>query len=134
MTRPQALAVLLGVLAVGALLAWWRLPRAEPSLSCPDGGVRGLGADGVARCGAGDPLPAGPSMALGQKFDCNAASAAELSLVEGIGPALAQELVARRDGGFHSWDEIDAVPGMGPARLSALQAVCDIQVGDAGVW
>ena len=134
MNRVQALALVLALFLVGGLVAWLRLPPAQVAPTCPDGGVRTTGPDGVTRCGPGEPLRAGAAMAVGQKFDCNQATAAELAQVDGIGLALAEQLVAARDAGFTSWDEIDALPGVGPARLSALQAACDIRVSDAGVW
>ncbi len=134
MNRPQAIVVvLLASLAIG-LVAWRRAPVPSPSLACPDGGVVQLGPDGVASCAPGAKLPAGQALTLGQRFDCNAATAQDLALVPGIGPSLAEALVAARDGGFRSWDEVDAVPGVGAARLLALQAACDIRLSDAGVW
>ncbi len=134
MNRPQAIAVVLALAALLGVFAWWRAPVVAPSLTCADGGPVQLGADGVASCVAGARLPAGQALTLGQKFDCNTATAQELALVPGIGPSLARELVAARDGGFRDWAQIDAVPGVGDARLTALQAACDIRSGDAGLW
>lgn len=134
MGRPQAIAVVLAAAGLVGLLAAWRPQAAASALDCADGGVVALGADGVARCAPGAPLPAGQALTLRQKFDCNTATEAELALVPGIGPALAHELVVARDGGFRSWAELDAVNGVGAARLNALQAACDIREMDAGVW
>ncbi len=54
----------------------------------------------------------------------NGASAEELDSLDGIGPALAERIVAYRaaHGGFRSVDELDQVSGIGPARLEALRA------------
>ena len=134
MSRPRAIAVLLAFAGLLGFLALWRWPAAAPALSCPDGGPLQLGAEGVARCEAGAPLPAGQALTLRQKFDCNTATEADFALVPGVGPSLARELVAARDGGFLSWDAIDAVTGVGLTRLNALQAACEIRVVDAGVW
>jgi competence protein ComEA len=134
MTRPQAIAVVLVLAGALGVFAWWRVPVEAAPTSCPDGGALRLGPDGVARCGDGAPLPAGQALTLKQKFDCNTATAEDFALVPGIGPSLAQDLVAARDGGFRDWAELDAVPGVGAARLIALQAACDIRVADAGVW
>ncbi len=134
MSRARAIAVVLALAGLLGLSAVWRWPVASPALDCPDGGPVQLGADGVASCAAGAPLPAGQALTLRQKFDCNTATEAELALVPGIGPSLARELVAARDGGFVDWEQLDAVPGVGPTRLKALQAACDIRVGDAGLW
>lgn len=134
MSRPQAIAVVLAAAGLLGLLVVWRAQVAAPSLACPDGGALQLGPDGVASCQPGLPLPAGQALTLKQKFDCNTASEADFALVPGVGPTLARDLVAARDGGFVSWAQIDAVSGVGEARLNALQAACDIRVVDAGVW
>src|SRR3990167_2031198 len=134
MSRPQAISVVLALAGAIGLLAVWRWPVSSPSLSCADGGPVQLGADGVASCLPGAPLPAGQALTLRQKFDCNTATEADLALVPGVGPSLARALVAARDGGFIDWDQIDAVSGVGPTRLIALQSACDIRVVDAGVW
>ena len=134
MSRPRAIAVLLALAGLIGLAAVWRWPVAQPSLACPDGGPVQLGADGVASCAPGSKLPAGQALTLHQKFDCNTATEADFALVPGVGPSLARELVAVRDGGYSSWEQIDAVTGVGLTRLNALQAACDIRVGDAGVW
>jgi competence protein ComEA len=54
----------------------------------------------------------------------NGASADDLDALDGIGPALAERIVAYRvaHGGFRSIDELDEVSGIGPARLEALRA------------
>lgn len=134
MNRPQAVAAVLLVAGALGLFAWWRAPSLHRDLDCPDGGLVHLGADGVATCGAGAALPAGQALTLKQKFDCNTATAEDFALVPGIGLSLATELVAARDAGFRDWEEVDAVPGVGQARLIALQSACDIRSADAGVW
>jgi competence protein ComEA len=54
----------------------------------------------------------------------NGASADELDSLDGIGPSLAERIVAYRvaHGGFRSVDELDEVSGIGPVRLDALRA------------
>ncbi|MFT3708012.1 MAG: helix-hairpin-helix domain-containing protein [Archangium sp.] len=127
MTRPAAIAIVLVIAGVAGLIAWWRVPI-DPARACPDGGVFTLGPDGVARCGEGAALPPGQAMTVKQKFDCNLATAEELALVPGLGASVAAEIVAARpDGGFTNWDEIDAISGVGPARLIALQAACEFK-------
>ena len=134
MSRPRAIAVVLALAGLLGLVAVWRWPVAAPAFPCPDGGPLQLGAGGVASCEPGAPLPAGQALTLGQKFDCNTATEADLALVPGIGAALAHELIAARDAGFVDWRQLDAVPGVGVTRLKALQTACDIRVGDAGLW
>ena len=134
MSRQKAIVAVLAAAGLVGLVAAWRLPIGSPLLQCPDAGRVQLGSDGVASCAPGLPLPAGQALALGQKFDCNTATEVDLALVPGVGPALARELVAARDGGFVSWEQIDAVRGVGAARLRALRMACDIPSEDSGVW
>lgn len=56
-------------------------------------------------------------------FDLNRASRSELLQLPGVGPSLADRIVAVRDasGGFESSDQLRAVPGFGPARLERIQ-------------
>jgi competence protein ComEA len=80
----------------------------------------------VAGCAAGAPIehvPTGAAMTLGVRLNLNEATADDLILVPGIGPALAKALVAARSqrSGFRSWEEVDAVTGVGPAKLRTLQ-------------
>ena len=55
-------------------------------------------------------------------IDLNRATAEELQTLAGIGPALAQHIVAYREeqGGFESPEEITAVPGIGRAAYEQL--------------
>ena len=61
-------------------------------------------------------VPAGP-------VDLNRATAAELDLLPGIGPATAQAIVDHREanGPFASVDDLEAVRGIGPAKLEAIR-------------
>lgn len=53
----------------------------------------------------------------------NSASPGDLDALDGIGPSLADRIVAYRvaHGGFRSVDELDEVSGIGPKRLEALR-------------
>ncbi len=53
----------------------------------------------------------------------NAATAAELEALPGVGPATALAIVSERDGNgpFLSVDDLDRVPGIGPAKIEALR-------------
>ena len=55
--------------------------------------------------------------------DLNTADAAALEALPGIGPSIAQAIVEWRDtnGAFASVDELDDVPGIGPATLDELR-------------
>ncbi|GJM17863.1 MAG: hypothetical protein DHS20C14_00760 [Phycisphaeraceae bacterium] len=69
---------------------------------------------------ASDPQHSTPSLAL--RIRVNAAPVAELELLPGIGPVLAQRIAddrARR-GGFRSLDDLQRVPGIGEKKAEAL--------------
>jgi competence protein ComEA len=123
----------LALLAAGtwSLTRW---PPSETGLACDADDVRWMDAGGgrVARCAPQLPrgdVPAGPARLLGTKFDLNRASEEELAEVPGIGRALAHALVAGRQArnGFQSWEEVDGIPGVGPAKLRLLQDVSEIR-------
>ena len=117
-------------LTVG-LLVRFSWPSAAPALDCPPSDVRFDG--GVAFCAPGMAAatgPVGPALTLGVKIDLNRASADELAVLPGIGPSLSQAIVqARRErgGAFRSWEEVDSVPGVGPAKLELLRASAEIR-------
>ena len=120
-------AVAAAALAVGLVTAL-RWPSTRPALDCPPDQVE-LGPGGVARCGPGTPLSAGNKLTVGALLDLNRASAEDLALLPGVGPSLAKALVDERNrlGAFTSWDQVDAVPGVGPARLVTLKAAVEIR-------
>lgn len=55
--------------------------------------------------------------------DVNTATEQELMTLPGVGPARAQAIIQHREqhGPFRSLDDLDAVPGIGPATLRGLQ-------------
>lgn len=72
------------------------------------------GATGAGAAVAGQPL----------QIDLNTATAQELELLDGVGPATAAKIVAYREqnGGIGSVDELDEVSGIGEAKLAAIRA------------
>lgn len=57
-------------------------------------------------------------------LDLNTATEQELEQLDGVGPAIAANIVAYREqqGGFASIDELDEVSGIGDAKLAAIRA------------
>jgi len=71
------------------------------------------------------PLAVGilPSHFSFQPVSINQADRDLLMAAPGIGPALAERIVAARraSGGFQDMDQLAAVPGIGPAKLAVLR-------------
>ncbi len=136
MTRDGWLVVAGLILFVVGVVSWWRWPAQAPSLNCAAELVF-LDDAGVARCGPSrsTPLPAGQALTVGQKVPFAKLTAADLAVLPGIGPQLAAEIIGARDArhGFCSWDEVDALDGVGPARLEALRQLAEIPDCDAGL-
>lgn len=119
-----------GLVCMGIALSW---PQQGPELDCPSASIV-RDADGVARCTEelaepGAPLKAGQAFTLGRKLNLNEADAEALQLLPGVGAGLARALVEGRQrvGRFESWDQVDAVPGIGPAKLETLKAHSEIR-------
>lgn len=124
--RTAALAVtLLGALAAGGW-AQARWPEARAALDCPPErvGWLGEGAGGMARCDAGREPPASVRAALGLRLPLNRVAEADLARLPGVGAVAAHALVQARP--FRGWDEVDAVRGVGPARLQLLQQATEL--------
>jgi competence protein ComEA len=76
------------------------------------------------------PTPSGAAAAGGGtsdaplSLDLNTATEQELEQLDGVGPAVAANIVAYRDqhGGIASVDELDEVSGIGDAKLAAIRA------------
>jgi len=71
--------------------------------------------------GAG--VPGGGSTGPAAPVDVNRATADELDVLPGVGPATAAAIVTERErnGPFLSVDDLQRVPGIGPAKLDALR-------------
>jgi competence protein ComEA len=88
------------------------VPRKPP----PGVAAAGGGAAGSADAGASAP----PAI-----VHLNGATVEALDALPGVGPALAERIVAfgRENGGFRSVDDLQEVPGIGPVRLEALRGL-----------
>jgi competence protein ComEA len=81
-------------------------------------------APAAAAGGAGGGYAAAPSGAApSQRISLSTATVQQLDSLDGIGPTLAQRIVAYRDahGGFRSIDELRQVEGIGDKRFQALR-------------
>ena len=78
--------------------------------------------------GKGARPPARVALLLGQGTDLNRADAEGLSALPGIGPVLAERIIAVRAarGGFASLGELAEVPGIGPRLLARLAPLLEL--------
>ncbi len=99
-------------------------------------GVAGLGAADLTRLTTGLSFPEKPQAGkvfTGPRLDLNRASLAELSRVPGLGPSLAREIVDRRARQpFTDLEELLAVPGIGPGKLTGLQQFLTVRSAGEG--
>jgi competence protein ComEA len=86
--------------------------------------VRGKVPAAAAPTGGAPSAPPAGAPAAGAKISLATATVEQLDTLDGIGPALAQRIVAWRDahGGFQSVDQLGEVEGIGDKRLQALKA------------
>ncbi len=109
--RPSAPLAAVGLLLAGlGVLGLARAPRPPPAPPPPPTRVA-------------TPTPAADPLARGEPLDLNAASAADLELLPGIGPTLAARVVEDRaaSGPFGSVEELTRVRGIGPRTLERLR-------------
>jgi competence ComEA-like helix-hairpin-helix protein len=101
--RPGTIAVSLALVAGLCWSAWLRLDRPVD----------------LANPGSHQHHHALPDM----RIDLNSAGAAQIGLLPGIGPRLAQRIVDHRDahGSFASIDDLADVPGIGPRILDGAR-------------
>ncbi len=123
--RVTALAILAVLCLVPSVLRWIApAPPPPPQAICETAGR--VGEDVV--CGSGTALGGVPGLWAGVRLDLNRATAADLEVVPGIGPRLAERIVAdrRQHGPFEHVGDVQRVRGIGPrleARLSAYVTV-----------
>ena len=71
----------------------------------------------------GDPDGVGPELSATEPISLSRSSSERLQELPGIGPAIAERIIAWREanGGFRSVDDALAVPGIGPATLERFR-------------
>ncbi len=80
-------------------------------------------------------MPALALNVLGKRRSLNSISQRELASLPGIGKKAAQAVVERRQRQpFRSWEDVERVRGIGPARLAVLMELTEIDAPDAGLW
>jgi competence protein ComEA len=86
------------------------------------GGAAGAGGAAAASPAAGSGAT-GPAALPGAKIHLSTATVDQLDEIDGIGPTLAERIVAYRDAhaGFRSIDELAEVDGIGEKRLATLR-------------
>ena len=74
------------------------------------------------------PTPAAPDPSPPKPLDVNRAAAAELAVLPGVGPGLAQRIVEERErrGRFESPEALRYVLGMGPKKLAAIRELVTV--------
>jgi competence protein ComEA len=79
---------------------------------------------GAAAPAIGDAGEGAAGAATQPPVSLNAATAAQLDTLDGVGPATAQKILdwRREHGGFRTIDDLGEVPGIGPKRMAALRA------------
>jgi competence protein ComEA len=88
------------------------------------GATSGAGTTSAPTSGAGDAGGSTTAADAPLSLDLNTATEQELEQLDGVGPAIAADIVAYRQehGGFASIDELDEVSGIGDAKLAAIRA------------
>lgn len=98
---------------------------AAPPAPCARPALR----DGLVVCDGGGDALGSRAWLFGGKLDLNTADATSLARIRGIGPALANRIVAAREamGGFDSVDDLDDVDGVGEKMLAKLRDAVDVR-------
>jgi len=131
--------VLLTIFALGAARDLWEArpaarravpvdalaPRPFPDPVSPDTG------DAGSLAGAGSRVPR-PFAAPADPIEINRASAAELEALPGVGPVLAERIVAyrREHGPFRAAEELMAVRGVGPKSFARMRQRIRVSAAD----
>lgn len=120
-----------GSVAVLALLVGWLALAALATHSPAELAVRDKAKPASAHVHRATAAPSTAALAAlrsGQPIDLNAATLADLELLPGVGPKLAQRIAdarAARGGRFGSLADLQAVSGIGPAKLEQIaSAAC----------
>lgn len=116
--RPRR-AIIVGAAALACVALALLLSQPGPS------GARAARATGALQ--PADESEASP--AGGRRIDINSAVAAELALLPGIGPALAERIIEDRErrGPFRRVEDLDRVKGIGPRIVERVKALATVR-------
>jgi len=82
-------------------------------------------------CAEETPLPEVSALeeTTGNRLNINTATSAELELLPGIGPALAESIITYREehGPFTSIDQLEDVSGIGPSKLAMIEDLIAVE-------
>jgi len=123
-------------LALSALLFALALPGddGEP-VGCPAPAEQAAdaGHTRAVSCAGGAPLRGPARLLYGLRLDPNRADAATLEALPGIGATRAEAIVAgRAERPYRSVAELGRVPGIGPATLSRIAPLLEVNAVEAG--
>ncbi|HWH01343.1 MAG TPA: ComEA family DNA-binding protein [Pilimelia sp.] len=118
---PPGARVADAITAAGGPLPGADLSAVNLARRLTDGELVAVGVPGAAEP-AGPPGP-GPAPAPGGRVNLNTATASQLDALPGVGPVLAQRIVAHREqrGAFRAVSDLRAVDGIGAARFEQLK-------------
>lgn len=114
---------LIAVTLAGAGVSAWRHRRLQKNLEIIQSAIHApQSALDSSQSALPRPLAPGPRPQAAL-LDLNTATASELDLLPGIGPALAQRIIEYRTShrGFRTVDELRQVSGIGPKKLAAIK-------------
>lgn len=115
--------------AAGGALPGVDLALLNPARKVTDGELVVVGATAAPPAAAGAPAgPAGEGAAPGGPVNLNTATLAQLDALPGVGPVLAQRILAHREqhGGFRSVADLRQVEGIGDARYEQLKELVTV--------
>lgn len=130
--RPQVVSLPEGSRVLDAVRA---AGGAKPGVDTTDQNLARLVVDGeqirIGLDAAAGPAPTSSPGSAGGQIDINTATAAQLEEIPGVGPVLAQRIIAYRDqnGGFASVEQLTEVSGIGEATFAQMQALVTVSGG-----
>lgn len=126
-SETRALSRVAGILLLASAVRFGNQLRSRPVTAPEPGGDPLPGLLEESRSARKDDSVRARPLEPGEKIDPNRASVQEIDRLPGIGPAIAEALVRERDslGVFSSVEDLTRVPGIGPATVARLAPYLD---------